>query len=124
MKIDINKDFETAYQQSIWKGLDLKQLITVGPFAHGDRDYGCPLVFFKRSAAGRRLHWNSGSTADPVFGTVQIPGNVYPYVMQRMEVSAENKETLWGNRNCSRSETPSIYHASIEKGAIKRNGNF
>ena len=23
MKIDINKDFETAYQQSIWKGLDL-----------------------------------------------------------------------------------------------------
>ena len=67
-------------------------------FAHGDRDYGCPLVFFKRSAAGRRLHWNSGSTADPGFGTVQIPGNVYPDVMQRMEVSAENKETLWGNR--------------------------
>ena len=32
MKIDINKDFETAYQQSIWKGLDLKQLITVGCF--------------------------------------------------------------------------------------------
>lgn len=29
MKIDINKDFETAYQQSIWKGLDLKQLLTV-----------------------------------------------------------------------------------------------
>ena len=29
MKIDINKDFETAYQQSIWKGLDLKQLIMV-----------------------------------------------------------------------------------------------
>ena len=32
MKIDINKDFETAYQQSIWKGLDLTQLITVGCF--------------------------------------------------------------------------------------------
>ena len=32
MKSDINKDFETAYQQSIWKGLDLKQLITVGCF--------------------------------------------------------------------------------------------
>ena len=29
---NINKDFETAYQQSIWKGLDLKQLITVGCF--------------------------------------------------------------------------------------------
>ena len=99
MKIDINKDFETAYQQSIWKGLaetaDYGRLL----FADGDRDYGCPLVFFKRSAAGRRLHWNSGSTADPVFGTVQIPGNVYPDVMQRMEVSTENKETLWGNRN-------------------------
>ena len=34
MKIDINKDFETAYQQSIWKGLDLKQLITEIGRAH------------------------------------------------------------------------------------------
>ena len=92
--------FETAYQQSIWKGLDLKQLITVGCFLPTVIGIMVALWYFlKRSAAGRRLHWNSGSTADPVFGTVQIPGNVYPDVMQRMEVSTENKETLWGNRN-------------------------
>ena len=92
MKIDINKDFETAYQQSIWKGLDLKQLITVGCFLPTVIGIMVVLWYFLNVPP------HSGSTADPVFGTVQIPGNVYPDVMQRMEVSAENKETLWGNR--------------------------
>jgi hypothetical protein len=125
MKIDINKDFETAYQQSIWKGLDLKQLITVGCFLPTVIGIMVVLWYFLNVPPQGGVYIGIlAAPADPVFGTVQIPGNVYPYVMQRMEVSAENKETLWGNRNCSRSETPSIYHASIEKGAIKRNGNF
>ena len=64
MKIDINKDFENCLpaihlERAGSETADYGGLL----FAHGDRDYGCPLVFFKRSAAGRRLHWNSGSTA-------------------------------------------------------------
>ena len=36
MKIDINKDFETAYQQSIWKGSIETADYGGAAFAHGD----------------------------------------------------------------------------------------
>ena len=123
MKIDINKDFETAYQQSIWKGLDLKQLITVAAFADGDRDYGCPLVFFKRSAAGRSYIGILAALPDPVFGTVQIPGNVYPYVMQRMEVSAETKK-LCGKQKLQPVRNTEYLPCIHRERSDKRNGNF
>lgn len=99
MKIDINKDFETAYQQSIWKGLDLKQLLTVFCFlSNGNWGDGCSLVFLKNSAPGRRVHRNPGGISDSGFRAVQIPGHVHPYVIQRMEVSASNEETVRRNR--------------------------
>ena len=71
MKIDINKDFETAYQQSIWKGTG-SETAAYGLllFANGNRDYGCPLVFLKSSAPGRRVYWNFGGISDSGFRTV------------------------------------------------------
>lgn len=32
MKLDLNKDFEKAYPQTYWKGMDMEELVTIGLF--------------------------------------------------------------------------------------------
>ena len=99
MKIDINKDFETAYQQSIWKGLDLKQLMTVVCFLPTVIGVmGVLWYFLNIPPQGGVYIGILVAFPIPVFGTVQIPGHVHPYVIQRMEVSASNEETVRRNR--------------------------
>ena len=99
MKIDINKDFETAYQQSIWKGLDLKQLITVGCFLPTVIGIMVVLWYFLNVPPQGGVYIGIlAALPIPVLGLFKYRGMSYPDVMQRMEVSAENKETLWGNR--------------------------
>ena len=93
MKIDINKDFETAYQQSIWKGLDLKQLITVGCFLPTVIGIMVALWYFLNvPPQGGVLHWNSGSTADPVLGLFKYRGMSIPMLCKEWKYLQKTKK--------------------------------
>ena len=89
MKIDINKDFETAYQQSIWKGLDLKQLLTVFCFLPTVIGVMGVLWYFLKIPPQGGVY---------IGILVAFPGHVHPSLIQRMEVSAGNEETVRRNR--------------------------
>ena len=115
MKIDINKDFETAYQQSIWKGLNLKQsdygrLL----FADGRRDYGCPLVFLNVPPQGDIYIENMAALPSRVLGLYKYRGMSIPMLCKEWKYLQKTKKLCGETETAPGQETPvfTIRHPS------------
>ena len=111
MKIDINKDFEKAFPDDLWKGFTLKQIIT---FAIGI------IMAAGTIAALWKFMKISPITGSYIAIPVMLPicfFGIYesePFVMGNVERDAvlqgNQKTYLWGGR--SSEDRQDIYHAS------------
>ena len=124
MKIDINIDFETAYQQSIWKGLDLKQLITVGCFLPTVIGIMVVLWYFLNVPPQEAFTLEFWQHCQPVLGLFKYRGMLIPMLCKEWKYLQKTKK-LCGETESEAGQKHQVFtmHPS-RKGAIKRNGNF